>query len=574
MTASGTIGTYPKFYAHDLDGTPLEGGKLYSYLSGTSTPLALYHDAELTSPWDNPIILDSSGEALFYYGPARYKLALHDAQDVPQWVIDPVAGSGGGAAAAGMGLGSNTVELRPGASGAQAGTVVFPASVLAMGLTVWITETFGTSQGLTHLGIGTVEHPDCWGVLSPLTADTETHAGVFLGYSGHPMPGDGTVTLTAYGGAFDGTGAVYLTGHFATFAPSHALGLSWTPPGPPSPEPPAPQPYATETTPGVIELLDAAEVLADTDTTRALTIGRLVSRTGTPSRLGLLRTATPAAVVTGTNDTDAATPLGVAQALAPVIAVKTTQTSDIAALQGHLPAGTPLSVPRYASDGQTLESSPLSIDATPLATLTDVDLVVRRTSGASTLAIEGVAGSQRILAWRTGTLARWMLLTTTGAESGSNVGSDLQIVRRDDAGASLGAMLHLQRTSGNLGLGTTLNVVLGSGAAYQLLNVKGAQLYVAQSSTQERPLVALTPSFVVSTDATRTARLTVSTYDSVAAREGLRLEADGAAARLGFFGGAAVAKPTVTGSRGANAALASALTALSSLGLLTDSSTA
>jgi len=42
---------------------------------------------------------------------------------------------------------------------------------------------------------------------------------------------------------------------------------------------------------------------------------------------------------------------------------------------------------------------------------------------------------------------------------------------------------------------------------------------------------------------------------------------------LGFYGATAVAKPTVTGSKGANAALTSLLSALSSLGLLTDSST-
>lgn len=40
---------------------------------------------------------------------------------------------------------------------------------------------------------------------------------------------------------------------------------------------------------------------------------------------------------------------------------------------------------------------------------------------------------------------------------------------------------------------------------------------------------------------------------------------------LGFFAAAPVAKPTATGSRGANAALASLLTALSNLGLITDS---
>ena len=41
---------------------------------------------------------------------------------------------------------------------------------------------------------------------------------------------------------------------------------------------------------------------------------------------------------------------------------------------------------------------------------------------------------------------------------------------------------------------------------------------------------------------------------------------------VGFYGTAVAAKPTVTGSRGSNAALASLLTALAGLGLLTDSS--
>lgn len=43
--------------------------------------------------------------------------------------------------------------------------------------------------------------------------------------------------------------------------------------------------------------------------------------------------------------------------------------------------------------------------------------------------------------------------------------------------------------------------------------------------------------------------------------------------KVGFNGTAAITKPTVTGSRGGNAALASLLTALASYGLITDSST-
>lgn len=44
--------------------------------------------------------------------------------------------------------------------------------------------------------------------------------------------------------------------------------------------------------------------------------------------------------------------------------------------------------------------------------------------------------------------------------------------------------------------------------------------------------------------------------------------------KIGFFGAAVATKPTVTGSRGGNAALASLLTALAGLGLITDSTTA
>lgn len=49
---------------------------------------------------------------------------------------------------------------------------------------------------------------------------------------------------------------------------------------------------------------------------------------------------------------------------------------------------------------------------------------------------------------------------------------------------------------------------------------------------------------------------------------------DGAGNKLGFHGANPIAKQTVTGSRGGNAALVSLLTALANLGLITDGSTA
>lgn len=48
----------------------------------------------------------------------------------------------------------------------------------------------------------------------------------------------------------------------------------------------------------------------------------------------------------------------------------------------------------------------------------------------------------------------------------------------------------------------------------------------------------------------------------------------GGAIAVGFFGQAPAAKPTITGSRGGNAALASLLTALATLGLITNNTTA
>lgn len=93
------------------------------------------------------------------------------------------------------------------------------------------------------------------------------------------------------------------------------------------------------------------------------------------------------------------------------------------------------------------------------------------------------------------------------------------------------------------------------------------------STTENREQFAITTSWVVATDASRTARTILGVFDT-AHRECIRIETSGAAPMLGVLGAAAVARQTVTGSRGGNAALASLLTALATFGLITDSSTA
>jgi len=95
LSWAGTLMSNPKFQAFDSSGVPLAGGKLYSYLPGTTTSKATYSDRNLSTPNTNPVILDSRGEATIY-GSGLYKLVLKDSSDVTIWTMDNVEFVGGG----------------------------------------------------------------------------------------------------------------------------------------------------------------------------------------------------------------------------------------------------------------------------------------------------------------------------------------------------------------------------------------------------------------------------------------------------------------------------------------------
>lgn len=80
----------PQF--NDDNGGPLSGGKLYSYIAGTSTPSGTYQDPAGVTPNTNPIILDGAGRADVYInvGGGAYKFVLTDANDVVIWTKDNV----------------------------------------------------------------------------------------------------------------------------------------------------------------------------------------------------------------------------------------------------------------------------------------------------------------------------------------------------------------------------------------------------------------------------------------------------------------------------------------------------
>lgn len=82
------IATPPKLQFFAADGTPLVGGKLYSYQAGTTTPLPTYADESGVTYNTNPVVLDSRGEASVWFGNQAYKLKLTTANDEEIWTVD------------------------------------------------------------------------------------------------------------------------------------------------------------------------------------------------------------------------------------------------------------------------------------------------------------------------------------------------------------------------------------------------------------------------------------------------------------------------------------------------------
>lgn len=74
----------------DSNGDPLVGGKLYSYIAGTSTPKATYSDSSGATANTNPVILDANGECDIWIISGSYKFVLDNVSDVNQWTRDNV----------------------------------------------------------------------------------------------------------------------------------------------------------------------------------------------------------------------------------------------------------------------------------------------------------------------------------------------------------------------------------------------------------------------------------------------------------------------------------------------------
>jgi hypothetical protein len=62
-------------------GAPLAGGKVYTYVAGTTQPKTTWQDMAETLPNSNPIVLDSAGSCLML-GNNTYLIEVYDANGV------------------------------------------------------------------------------------------------------------------------------------------------------------------------------------------------------------------------------------------------------------------------------------------------------------------------------------------------------------------------------------------------------------------------------------------------------------------------------------------------------------
>jgi hypothetical protein len=79
----------------DVNGDPLTGGQVETYIAGSSTPAATYTSEAGTVPHSNPIILNSLGyapSAVWLNSGAAYKFVVKDANGITLRTIDNVRG--------------------------------------------------------------------------------------------------------------------------------------------------------------------------------------------------------------------------------------------------------------------------------------------------------------------------------------------------------------------------------------------------------------------------------------------------------------------------------------------------
>ena len=130
--AQAPVAPVPRQRFFDANGLPLSGGKVCTYLAGTTTPATTYSDKLLTVAQANPIVLDAGGSmtSAWYWQPISYKVTVLTAA-------------------------STTTDCVTGTLSSIMSTDNVPATVLGLGAPVYNVLAYGaTGNGSTDDTLG------------------------------------------------------------------------------------------------------------------------------------------------------------------------------------------------------------------------------------------------------------------------------------------------------------------------------------------------------------------------------------------------------------------------------------
>jgi hypothetical protein len=202
--ASYTLAPWFVQQLFDDDGEPLAFGKVFSYASGTSTPVFTFADAIGTLN-TNPLILSSSGRMRMYLDTlVAYKMIVTDANDVPVGLtMDPVnavgsatgAGSGPGEVFAFEGNSSAAITATVYASGATFDTLHPGTAVMEVDsadlVGTFVIEFTGVMVGagtltcaIMDLSSGSPDTPLATATITSTTGEVGTSGAIVFGAPG------------------------------------------------------------------------------------------------------------------------------------------------------------------------------------------------------------------------------------------------------------------------------------------------------------------------------------------------------------------------------------------------------
>ncbi len=83
--AAATLFADPFLFVYDINGCPLVGAKATFFEAGTTTPLDVFTDSDLSTAWEQPIETNAAGESdgPIYVSPTpAIKIVIVDVNDV------------------------------------------------------------------------------------------------------------------------------------------------------------------------------------------------------------------------------------------------------------------------------------------------------------------------------------------------------------------------------------------------------------------------------------------------------------------------------------------------------------